>query len=90
MATEQQLKHLAVKALQDQDFRLALRLRPTETAAAEGIEFTPEQLARIEGTDWSALDEIAANNNYLKIGRAAWADSSKWPWDWAKQLDPEA
>ena len=48
MATEAEMKKMALKAIEDDAFRAALRADPVKTAASMGITFTPEQLNEME------------------------------------------
>ena len=48
MATTEEIKKIAIKAVQDDSFREAMRADPVKAAASMGIEFTPEQLAEMK------------------------------------------
>ena len=48
MATEAEMKKIAIKAIEDDAFRNALRADPVKAAATMGITFTPEQLDEIK------------------------------------------
>ncbi|MFQ6015436.1 MAG: Os1348 family NHLP clan protein [Anaerolineae bacterium] len=48
MATEAEWKKIAVKAVEDDDFRAAFGADPAEAAASLGITLTPEELGAIE------------------------------------------
>ncbi|MFQ6015438.1 MAG: Os1348 family NHLP clan protein [Anaerolineae bacterium] len=48
MATEAEWKKIAVKAVEDDDFRAAFGADPAEAAASLGITLTPEELAVLE------------------------------------------
>jgi len=48
MATEEEMKKLAIKAIEDDSFRESMRADPAKAAASMGIEFTPEQLAEMK------------------------------------------
>ena len=48
MATEEEMKKIAIRAIEDDAFREAMRADPAKAAASMGIEFTPEQLAEMK------------------------------------------
>jgi hypothetical protein len=48
MATTEEMKKIAIRAIEDDPFRAALRADPAKAAASMGIEFTPEQLTEIK------------------------------------------
>jgi len=48
MATEEEMKKIAIKAVEDDAFRAAMRVDPAKAAASMGIEFTPAQLAEMK------------------------------------------
>ena len=48
MATKEEMKKIAIRAIEDDSFREALRADPAKAAQSMGIEFTPEQLAEIK------------------------------------------
>ena len=48
MATKEEMKRIAIKAIEDDSFRAAMRADPAKAAASMGIEFTPEQLAEMK------------------------------------------
>ena len=49
MATKEEMRKIAIRAIEDDSFRAALRADPAKAAASMGIEFTPEQPAEIKG-----------------------------------------
>ena len=48
MAAEAEMKKMALKAIEDDDFRAALKADRVKAAASMGITFTPEQLNEME------------------------------------------
>jgi hypothetical protein len=42
------MKKVAIRAIEDDSFRVSMRADPAKAAASMGIEFTPEQLAEIK------------------------------------------
>jgi hypothetical protein len=48
MATMEEMKRIAIKAIEDDSFREAMLADPAKAAASMGIEFTPEQLAEMK------------------------------------------
>jgi uncharacterized protein YnzC (UPF0291/DUF896 family) len=48
MATKEEMKRIAIRAIEDDSFREAMRADPVKVAAPMGIEFTPEQLAEMK------------------------------------------
>jgi len=48
MATKEEMKKIAIRAIEDDRFRADLRADPAKAAASMGIEFTPEELAEIK------------------------------------------
>jgi hypothetical protein len=48
MATAEEMKKIAMRAIEDDPFREAMRADPAKAAASMGIEFTPEELAEIK------------------------------------------
>jgi hypothetical protein len=48
MATKEEIKRIAIKAIEDDSFREAMRADPAKAAASMGIKFTPEQLAEMK------------------------------------------
>ena len=48
MDTKEQREKIAIRAIEDDAFRAALRDDPAKAAASMGIEFTPEQLAEMK------------------------------------------
>ena len=48
MATKEEMKRIAIKAIEDDAFRAAMRANPAKAAASIGIKFTPEQLAEMK------------------------------------------
>lgn len=48
MATEAEMKKIAVKMIEDDDFRAAFEADPEKAATSLGITFTEEQLAEIK------------------------------------------
>jgi hypothetical protein len=48
MATEAEMKKMALKAIEDDDFRAAIKADPVKAAASMDITFTPEQLNEME------------------------------------------
>ena len=48
MATKEEIKKVAIKAIEDDSFRESMRADPAKAAASMGIKFTPEQLAEME------------------------------------------
>jgi hypothetical protein len=48
MATTEEMKRIAIKAIEDDSFRESMRADPAKAAASMGIEFTPEQLAEMK------------------------------------------
>ena len=50
MATKEEMKKIAIKAIEDDSFRMDLRADPAKAAASMDITFTPEELAEIKET----------------------------------------
>jgi hypothetical protein len=48
MATIEEMKKIAIRAVEDDSFRTDLRADPAKAAASMGITFTPEELAEIK------------------------------------------
>jgi hypothetical protein len=48
MATTEEMKKIAIRAIEEDSFREALRADPAKAAASMGIELTPEELAEIK------------------------------------------
>ena len=48
MATKEEMKRIAINAIEDDSFREAMRADPAKAAASMSIEFTPEQLAEMK------------------------------------------
>jgi len=48
MATAEEMKKVAIRAIEDDSFREAMRADPAKAAASMGITFTPEELAEIK------------------------------------------
>jgi hypothetical protein len=48
MATTEEMKKIAIRAIEEDSFREALRADPAKAAASMSIQFTPEQLAEIK------------------------------------------
>ena len=48
MATIEEMKKVAIRAIEDDSFRESMRADPAKAAALMGIEFTPEELAEIK------------------------------------------
>jgi hypothetical protein len=48
MATIEEMKKIAIRAIEDDSFRTDLRADPAKAAASMAITFTPEQLAEIK------------------------------------------
>jgi hypothetical protein len=48
MATKEEMKKLAIRAIEDDSFRADLRADPAKAAASMGITFTPEELAEMK------------------------------------------
>ena len=48
MATTEEMKKIAIRAIEDDSFREALRADPAKAAASMGITFTPEELAEMK------------------------------------------
>lgn len=48
MASNEDLKKIAIKCMEDDNFRIALEENPIETAAAIGITLSPEEAKNIQ------------------------------------------
>ena len=48
MATKEDMKKIAIRAIEDDSFRAALRADPGKAAASIGIKFTPQELAEMK------------------------------------------
>jgi len=48
MATEAEMKKIAVKAIEDDTFRAVLEADPEKAVGSMGITLTPEQLAEVK------------------------------------------
>lgn len=48
MATEAELKKIGIMAIEDEEFRKAVKADPVKAAATLGITFTPEQLDELK------------------------------------------
>ena len=47
MATNEDLKKIAQKSIEDDDFRIALEINPEKAAASIGITLSPDQIESI-------------------------------------------
>ena len=50
MATKEEMKKIAIKAIEDDSFRAALHADPAKAAASMSITFTPQELAEMKET----------------------------------------
>jgi len=48
MATKEEMKKIAIKAIEDDSFRTDLRADPAKAAASMGVTFSSEELAEIK------------------------------------------
>jgi hypothetical protein len=48
MATAEEMKKIAIRAIEDDAFRMDLRADPAKAAASMGITFTPEELVEMK------------------------------------------
>ena len=68
MATIAELKKLAGKAIEDEEFRAAFDADPGKAAASIGITLTPEQLAEIKKNREAArLVETRESKGYVVV-----------------------
>ena len=55
MANHEELKKIAIKCIEDDNFRAALEADPAKAAASIGIELTAEQAATVKKTAAQAV-----------------------------------
>jgi len=55
MATEAELKKIAVKMIEDDSFRVTFEANPEEAASSLGISLTPEQVGKIKKSTAEAV-----------------------------------
>ena len=56
------MRKIALKAIEDDDFRAALKVDPVKAVASMGITFTPEQLSEIEN-----IKSSIGGSSYTKV-----------------------
>lgn len=61
MATEQEIRDIAGKALSDPDFRQKLVEDPESAFVEAGVELDPKQLEALKGIDRSKIEDSLSN-----------------------------